>query len=68
MKKLLVGAIALSLLTPIPANAAKTVPYKNQKAGQFCKNADVGKSVKLPDGMKLKCTKNGSRARWKMNS
>jgi hypothetical protein len=65
MKKLLVGAIALSLLTPIPANAAKTVPYKNQKAGQFCKNADVGKSVKLPDGMKLKCTKDGSRARWK---
>jgi hypothetical protein len=67
MKKLLVGAIALSLLTPIPANAAKTVPFKNQKAGQFCKNAEVGKSVKLPDGMKLKCTKDGSRARWKMN-
>jgi hypothetical protein len=68
MKKLLVGAIALSLLGPIPSYAAKTVPYKNQKAGQFCKNADVGKLVKLPDGMKLKCTKNGSRARWKMNS
>jgi hypothetical protein len=52
---------------PMPANAAKTVPYKNQKAGQFCKTIDIGKSVNLPDGMKLKCTKDGARARWKMN-
>ena len=68
MKKLLVGVFALSLLSPTPSYAAKSVPYKNQKAGQFCKNADVGKSVKLPEGIKLKCTKDGSRARWKMNS
>ena len=67
MKRILIGALALSLLMPMPANAAKTVPYKNQKAGQFCKTVDIGKNVKLPDGMKLKCTKDGTRARWKMN-
>ena len=67
MKRVLIGALALSLLMPMPANAAKTVPYKNQKAGQFCKTVDIGKSVKLPDGTKLKCTKDGTRARWKMN-
>jgi hypothetical protein len=65
MKKILTGALALSLLIPIQANAAKTVPYKNQRAGQFCKSVDIGKRVKLPDGMKLKCTKDGTRARWK---
>ena len=67
MKRILVGALALSLLMPVSANAAKTVPYKNQRAGQFCKTVDIGKRVKLPDGMKLKCAKDGTRARWKMN-
>ncbi|NCU89487.1 MAG: hypothetical protein EBV63_02135 [Actinobacteria bacterium] len=67
MKRFLVGSLALSLLVPFPAIAANTVPYKNQKSGQFCKTVDIGKSVKLPDGMKLKCTKDGARARWKMN-
>jgi hypothetical protein len=67
IKKVLLVALALSLLVPMPANASKTVPYKSQKAGQFCRTVDIGKSVKLPDGMKLKCTKDGTRARWKMN-
>jgi hypothetical protein len=67
MKKILTATLALSLLMPFSASAAKTVPYKNQKAGQFCKKIDIGKNVKLPDGMKLKCTKDGTRARWKMN-
>lgn len=67
MKRLLIGSLALSLLMPMPANAAKTVEYKNQKAGQFCKTVDIGKNVKLPDGVKLKCTKEGARARWKAN-
>lgn len=49
-----------------PAIAAGgTVPYKNQKAGQFCKAIDTGKTVKLPTGVKLKCVKNGDRSRWK---
>lgn len=65
MKRILIGALAFSLLMPIPANAAMTVPYKNQKAGQFCKSVDIGKYVKLPSGTKLKCTKDGARARWK---
>lgn len=50
---------------PSTAHAGSTVPYKNQKAGQFCKTADLKKTVKLPDGRILKCLMNGSRARWK---
>ena len=61
--------LALSLFvcinTPTTAHAGPTVPYKNQKAGQFCKTADLKKTVKLPDGRILKCLMNGSRARWK---
>ncbi len=65
MKKLAIGILTLTLLSPIPAHASKTVPYKNQKAGQFCKVADAKKTVTLPDGSKLLCTKDGNRARWK---
>ena len=65
MKKLAIGLLTLALLNPISAEAAKTVPYKNQKAGQFCKTIDIKKKVKLPNGTKLKCVKEGSRARWK---
>ena len=43
----------------------KTVPYKNQRVGQFCKVAELKKRVKLPDGSLLVCTEDGSRARWK---
>jgi hypothetical protein len=67
MKKIAIGILTLTLLAPIPAHASKTVPYKNQKAGQFCKVLDAKKTVTLPDGMKLKCIKDGNRARWKMN-
>jgi hypothetical protein len=67
VKPILIGVLSVLLLMPMPANAAKAVPYKNQKAGQPCKTIDIGKSVNLPDGMKLKCTKDGARARWKMN-
>lgn len=63
MKRLLIGALAaLSLFIPMPVN-----DYKNQKAGWFRKTVDIGKNVNLPDGMKLKCAKDGTRARWKMN-
>ena len=65
MRKLVITLLALSLLNPISAEAAKSVPYKNQKAGQFCKTIDIKKTVTLPDGSKLVCTKDGPRARWK---
>jgi hypothetical protein len=65
MKKLLATLLIFAVMTPFPAQAAKTVPYKNQKAGQFCKTIDIKKTVKLPDGSKLICLKDGSRARWK---
>lgn len=66
MKKLAIGLLTLALLNPISAEAAKSVPYKNQKAGQFCKTIDIKKIVNLPNGTKLKCVKDGSRARWKV--
>jgi hypothetical protein len=65
MRKSLLGFLILTLVAPIPSQAAKTIPYKNQKAGQFCKSLDVKKKVVLPDGRTLTCTKDGSRARWK---
>ena len=65
MKHLLSGVLIISLAGITPAHASKTIPYKNQRAGQFCKTIDIKKSVTLPDGAKLKCTKDGSRARWK---
>ena len=49
------------------SKSSKTVVFKNQKAGQFCKNLDVNKTVKTPSGI-LKCsplqTANGERAKW----
>jgi len=65
MKKILIATLALSLLMPFSASAAKTVPYKNQKAGQFCKTVDIKKKVSLPDGTVLTCKKDGPIARWK---
>jgi len=48
------------------ANASLMVQYKSQKAGQFCKNIDIGKFVVTPGSGKLKCViKSGSnRAKW----
>lgn len=65
MRKLsLFMAIALLVATPA-ANAAGTVKYSKQKAGQFCKTLDIGKYVATPSG-KLKCTvaKGAMRAKW----
>lgn len=66
MRKFLVAllSITLSLSSVSLADASKTVPYKNQKAGQFCKTADIGKKVAIPDGTSLRCKKDGARARW----
>jgi hypothetical protein len=65
MRKIAVGLLSVVLLSPAQADASKTVPYKNQKAGQFCKTIDIKKTTTLPDGSKLICSKDGSRARWK---
>jgi hypothetical protein len=48
------------------AYATSSVKYKNQKAGQFCKAADVGKFTISPTSGKLKCLikKGSNRARW----
>jgi hypothetical protein len=58
-------AILVSIF-PAPAEAAGKVTYKNQKAGQFCKAADVGKFTISPAAGKLKCIikKGTNRARW----
>ena len=64
MKKVVLALLTLMLINPVSAEASKTVPYKNQKNGQFCKSVDVKKTVTLPDGTKLICKKEGTRARW----
>ncbi len=64
MRKVVVAIVLLALIAPSPAQASKTVPYKNQRAGQFCKTVDIKKKVSLPDGTVLTCKKDGSRARW----
>lgn len=67
MVKISSGFLTASLifLSVANASASASVPYKNQKAGQFCKVLDIGKTVKLPDGKRLQCQKAGTRARWK---
>jgi hypothetical protein len=48
------------------ANASTAVKYKNQKAGQFRKNLDIGKYVITANTWKLKCLKamGTQRAKW----
>jgi hypothetical protein len=43
-KSFLVLVVAFIVVAP-SAEASTTVEYKNQKAGQFCKSADIGKYV-----------------------
>ncbi len=65
MRRLIVGTLIFAVATTLPVHAAQTVPYKNQKAGQFCKALDLRKTVTLPDGTILTCKKDGTRSRWK---
>ena len=57
--------VALMLASPT-AEASNNVPYKNQKAGQFCKNLDIGNFVVNPGSGKLKCAKakSAQHAKW----
>jgi len=64
MKKVAIGVLALALAFPTPAFGA-SVPYKNQKAGQFCAKKDVNKTVTLPTSKTLVCKQDGTRHRWK---
>lgn len=50
-------------MNPTSAEAHK-VSYNNQKAGQFCKTAEIKHSVFMPDGTKLTCKKDGAKSRW----
>lgn len=56
MKKLLVTAISVSLITISPASAASAV------AGQKCAKVNQSSTVK---GVKLVCTKSGNKLTWK---
>jgi hypothetical protein len=71
MRKLLAVAVAMLLIpqaTVSAAYAASTVKYTNQKAGQFCKNLEVGKFVVLPSGSKLKCVSlTNAKPRWRVS-
>jgi hypothetical protein len=48
-----------------PASAVSSGHALESKAGQFCKVADIGKKKIADNGARIKCTKDGSRARWK---
>jgi hypothetical protein len=56
--------LVTSLAVSSAHSASKTVPYKNQKVGQFCKTSEVNKTVSMPDGSRLICLEEGARARW----
>ena len=66
MKKILLAVILAAGLvsTPTSAFAAGQVKYTNQKEGQFCKTAEIGKSTYNPDGERLVCVSGESKARW----
>lgn len=57
-RRLITSALLTTALATIPA-MADAAP-KAPKAGQFCKKADIGKKIGT-----LKCTKDGTRARWR---
>lgn len=64
-KILLILAVSFGLiLSSSPANAAGQVKYTNQKEGQFCKTAEVGKHTFNPAGDRLECVNGESKARW----
>lgn len=56
---------SLSLGIASPASATIGGHVLESKAGQFCKVADIGKKKIADNGARIKCTKEGSRARWK---
>ena len=61
----LVLALACGLiLGSSPAYAASQVKYTNQKEGQFCKTAEIGKYTYNPAGDRLECVSGESKARW----
>lgn len=65
MKKVIVSLLTIGMvLAPTASEAASTVKYKKQKAGQFCKKLDANKTVVLPDGSVLTCLMNDTRYRW----
>lgn len=66
MKKVLLAVfLAASLVSaPTSAFAAGQVKYTNQKEGQFCKTAEIGKYTITLDGDRLLCVSGESKARW----
>jgi hypothetical protein len=56
--------IAAPLTADQPALAVSQVVIHDVKAGQFCKKADIGKKKIADNGVRVKCVKDGSRARW----
>jgi hypothetical protein len=66
MKKPLILALLILLAGPSsPSSAGNLVKYKGQKAGQYCKNLEVGAKVNLPTGQKLICVRSSASAKPK---
>ena len=66
MKKPLILALLILLAVPSsPSSAGNLVKYKGQKAGQYCKNLEVGAKVNLPTGQKLICARSSASAKPK---
>jgi hypothetical protein len=64
MRKIVITVITVLFVFPLPAEATKPITFQNQKAGQFCKNSQLGKFVRTADREILECKKDGSQARW----
>ena len=66
MKKisLVLFLTATLIIAPTSAFAASQVKYTNQKEGQFCKTAEIGKYTINLDGDRLVCVSGESKARW----
>lgn len=63
-KIFLIVLLGFTLVTT-PALASKSIKYSNQKAGQFCKNLEVGGIVKLTSGQNLICARPSANAKPK---
>jgi hypothetical protein len=65
---LLIMVSVFGIILPTNSVASSEVKFISQKAGQFCKNIEKGKTVLLPSGARLKCgiPTGSARAKWQI--
>ncbi|MCB0881429.1 MAG: hypothetical protein KDC33_04315 [Thermoleophilia bacterium] len=64
MRSLKAGLLAVAASASLAAALPTTATAATPRAGQYCKNADIGKTATYK-GRRVKCVREGSHARWR---